>query len=40
MVDRFFGHANARPRHAQNCEAARAGLGAISLACEDEASGR
>ena len=40
MIDRFFGQARAAPSTAQNCEAARAGLGAISLACEDEASGR
>jgi spore germination cell wall hydrolase CwlJ-like protein len=40
VLDRFFGQARAAPAAAQNCEAARAGLGAISLACEDEASGR
>jgi spore germination cell wall hydrolase CwlJ-like protein len=40
VIDRFFGQAHAAPSSAQNCEAARAGLGAISLACEDEASGR
>jgi spore germination cell wall hydrolase CwlJ-like protein len=40
VIDRFFGQARAARSTAQNCEAARAGLGAISLACEDEASGR
>jgi spore germination cell wall hydrolase CwlJ-like protein len=40
VIDRFFGQARAAPSAAQNCEAARAGLGAVSLACEDEASGR
>ena len=40
MVERFFGRADAAAPARQNCDAARAGLGAISLACEDEASGR
>jgi len=40
VLDRFFGQPRTAPSTAQNCEAARAGLGAISLACEDEASGR
>jgi spore germination cell wall hydrolase CwlJ-like protein len=40
IIQRFFGSAQAAPSRAQNCDPARAGLGAISLACEDEASGR
>jgi spore germination cell wall hydrolase CwlJ-like protein len=40
IIERFFGSAQAAPSRTQNCNAARAGLGAISLACEDEASGR
>jgi spore germination cell wall hydrolase CwlJ-like protein len=40
VIERFFSSAQAAPSRAQNCEAARAGLGAVSLACEDEASGR
>jgi spore germination cell wall hydrolase CwlJ-like protein len=40
IIERFFGSAQAAPSRAQNCDAAKAGLGAISLACEDEASGR
>ncbi len=39
IIQRFFGSAQAAPSRTQNCDSARAGLGAISLACEDEASG-
>jgi spore germination cell wall hydrolase CwlJ-like protein len=40
IIERFFGSAQAASSHTQNCDAARAELGALSLACEDEASGR
>ena len=40
VVERFLGHGNAGAPAPQNCAAAAAGLGTISLACEDEASGR
>ncbi|MGE5260705.1 MAG: cell wall hydrolase [Actinomycetota bacterium] len=40
VIQRFFGSAQAAPARSQNCDAARSGLGAVSLACEDEASGR
>jgi hypothetical protein len=40
IIQRFFGSAQAAPSRSQNCDPARSGLGAISLACEDEASGR
>ena len=40
IFERFFGSAQAAPSRSQNCDPARSGLGAISLACEDEASGR
>ena len=39
VVERFLGHGNAGAPAPQNCAAAAAGLGAISLACE-EVSGR
>ena len=40
VVERFLGHGNAGAPAPQNCAASAAGLGTISLACEDEASGR
>jgi spore germination cell wall hydrolase CwlJ-like protein len=40
IIERFFGSAQAASSRSQNCDAARSGLGAVSLACEDEASGR
>ena len=40
VVERLFARSNAAAPRGQNCDAARAGLGAISLACEDEAAGR
>ncbi|HZP10773.1 cell wall hydrolase [Methyloceanibacter sp.] len=41
IIERFFGgfSAAASPAHG-TCDAAKAGLGATSLACEDDASGR
>jgi spore germination cell wall hydrolase CwlJ-like protein len=39
VVQRLFGYANNAPRHEPDCDPAKAGLGAISLACE-EVSGR
>jgi hypothetical protein len=39
VVQRVFGYADNAPRHEPGCDPAKAGLGAISLACE-EVSGR
>ncbi len=40
VIERFFGGFRAASSASQNCDAAKAGLGAASLACEDETSGR